>query len=132
MKRAFVFVAYCLMLLFVLSGLGLTSSPKARRLTIKVTSSDPTEKISFEAAYIFKKDAANLIVLKQTTPVTIEETAEYLSAIFHKVGGKANLQVELLSATDSTATASDAAWGDIIVLGTHSGKNGVGYFAQSY
>ena len=132
MKRAFVFVAFCLMFILLLSSLGLSSSPKAHHLIIKVTSSDPGEKIAFEAAYIFKKGAANLKVLNQTTPVTIEETAEFVSAIFHKVSGKANLRVELLSATDSTTTASDAAWGDIIVLGTHLGKNGVGYFAQSY
>ena len=127
MGRRIIFIAFCFMSILLFSSFVSSSSLKTHHIVLKVSSSDPKEEVSFEAAYIFRMDTPKLQLLNQTTPVTIDENAENVSAIFHKIRGKANLQVSL-SLEESQASAD----GEIVVVGTRLAKNGVGCFAQSY
>jgi len=99
---------------------------------LKVISSDPKEQIPFEGAYIFKTTNAKLQLVNQSTPFTIEKDAEYMSGIFHKLNGRADLQVVLVSVTDSTLNKSATASGVTITVGTRLGQDAVDCFAESY
>ena len=132
MKRTFLTIGLAITSILLLSSFQPAPSPKSHQLTLKIISSDPTQEVSFEAAYIIKRDNSQLQALKQSTPLSISENAEFASAIFHKLNGKADLKVTIFSTTDSIMREQASASGDIIIVGTRSGENGVVCYAGSY
>jgi hypothetical protein len=132
MKRTISLIVICLLSLIFFSSFRSVSTMKSHRLMLKVVSSDPNERISFEGAYIFKTNNTTLQLVNQSTPLTIERNSECMSAIFHKLSGKADLQVVLVSVTDSIYDKSATASGVTITVGTHLGQDQVECFAESY
>ena len=132
MKRTISFIVICLLSLILFSSFRPVSTMNSHRLMLKVISSDPKEQIPFEGAYIFKTTNAKLQLVNQSTPFTIEKDAECMSGIFHKLTGRADLQVALVSVTDSTLNKSATASGVTITVGTRLGQDAVDCFAESY
>jgi len=132
------YVAFSIIVLlgvFVLA-LGFTrgdTSGDNLNLTIRVTSSDPNEKLAFKMSYIFGGADGELKSRSFRTPYTITRSAikGYISGIFQKLEGKSYLIVELLSDNDNKS-ALVSATGSVIVLYTDISRMPVSYAIQEF
>jgi len=88
------------------------------QLSIRVTSNDPNEEISFDGAYLFQLTGSEFKTVDRKTPFEIGMTSKFVSGIFHKKSGKGDLKVELLKQIGEEKESVVSGWGDVIVLGT--------------
>ena len=90
-----------------------------RTLTIKVTSADPNQQISFDASYIFRSDNCQLQHVERVTPFEVSAKSEFVTGIFRDKTDSGRMVVQLISSTDGEPeTRGNAGRADIVVLGT--------------
>src|SRR5216684_6211908 len=101
-------------------------SPRERKtIIIRVTSSDPNEEVTFAAAYLFKTKESSLISIEQKTPFEVKERSDFVSGIFRKKSGGAQLQVTVATIADNEGDEQPVTGGggDIVIIGTQPERN---------
>ena len=101
-------------------------SPGQRKtIIIRVTSGDPNEEVTFAAAYLFKTKESSLISIEQKTPFEVKEKSDFVSGIFRKKSGGAQLQVTVTTIADNEADEQPVTGGggDIVIIGTQPERN---------
>ena len=101
-------------------------SPRERKtIVIRVTSADPNEELTFDAAYLFRTKESPLVSMEQKTPFEVKERSDFVSGIFRKKSGGALLQVTVttIAGDQGEEQPVTSGGGDIVIIGTQPERN---------
>lgn len=122
MKKLFVVSILMVAASSALLASHITRPRSQRTLTIKVTSADPGQQISFDASYIFQSGNSELQHVEQVTPFEVSGKSEFVAGIFRNKSESGQMVVQLLTSTaDETEKLGNAGRADIVVLSTTGG-----------
>ena len=111
------------------STLAMVSEPwqprERKTIVIRVTSADPNEELTFDAAYLFRTKESPLVSMEQKTPFEVKERSDFVSGIFRKKSGGALLQVAVttISGDQGEEQPVTSGGGDIVIIGTQPERN---------
>ncbi len=95
-------------------------------VTLRVTSEDPNEVLSFDAAYLLGGTKGKAQFGKYRTPYELSVSVEndFVAGMFNKTSGGASISVEIELDRNGTKLNSIAGSGSTVVLSTHRGMPG--------
>ncbi len=117
MRRSIILGIITVMPLFFGSSLP-SAVGKETSLILKITSEDQNEILTFEGSVFLGGEDSIFKTVTMKTPFQIERTTDVITAVLHKVSGKANLKIELLTHDGENFTTILTGTGTIMALTT--------------
>jgi len=117
-------ILFIMVMMPVLFGSKYTPAPgKETSLVLKITSGDPKETLVFEGSYFLGGDASIFKTVKLQTPFQVERTTDVVVALVHKLSGKAELKIELLTRDGESLSPNLTGTGNVMALTTNLREN---------
>ena len=117
MRRSII-IAVLAMLPFLFGSASRPSQHNDESLVLKITSENPKEIITFDGCYFLGGDESTFQTVKLQTPFQIERKTDEVVAVVHKVSGKGNLKIELLTRKGDELSSNLAGTGNVMALTT--------------